>query len=73
MEFCCFSKLKPLYQETLAIFTWELWKIRNIVMNGGTISFNRVAYEINNTLNYFAKVRYLWPPNIPYDSILRRV
>ncbi|XP_070045297.1 uncharacterized protein [Nicotiana tomentosiformis] len=59
------QKLKPLFQEAPAVITWELWKRRNTIKNGGTISAQRVIHEVNKTLHFLAKIRYPWLSNIP--------
>ncbi|XP_070034564.1 uncharacterized protein [Nicotiana tomentosiformis] len=45
-EPCC-PKLKPLFQATPAIITWELWKRRNKMKHGGAVSEKRSAEELS--------------------------
>ncbi|XP_070054663.1 uncharacterized protein [Nicotiana tomentosiformis] len=40
-------------------------KGRNAGKHGGSMSTNRVIYEINRTLHQLGRVRYDWIPNIP--------
>lgn len=57
-ETACFPKLRPLYQAAPAIILWQVWKWRNAVLYGGTMSRNRVIYEVNWNLQMLARVRY---------------
>ncbi|XP_070036080.1 uncharacterized protein [Nicotiana tomentosiformis] len=54
-----------LVQVAPALITWQLWKRRNTMKNGGAISCNRVIHEVNKTLHYLARVRYPWLSRIP--------
>lgn len=36
VKYC--PKLKPLFQEAPAVILWELWKRRNTIKHGGTMS-----------------------------------
>ncbi|XP_019256398.1 PREDICTED: uncharacterized protein LOC109234797 [Nicotiana attenuata] len=58
-------KLKPLFQAAPAVILWEIWKRRNTIKHGGSVSCSRVIHEVNKTLYYLAKVRYPWLPGIP--------
>lgn len=62
IEWC--PKIKPLYQVAPAVIIWEIWKRRNTIKYGRTMSCNRVIHEINKTLQNLAKIKYPWMANI---------
>ncbi|KAK4737032.1 hypothetical protein R3W88_000729 [Solanum pinnatisectum] len=72
-EVDCGGKRKPLIH-VVPIFTiWQIWKRRNIVRNGVTMSTHTMFMEINNYLYLFTKIRYPWLRNLPntWPSIVK--
>ncbi|XP_075097955.1 uncharacterized protein LOC142175269 [Nicotiana tabacum] len=59
------QKRKPLIHALPSVITWELWKRRNTMKYGGSVSCNRVIHEVNKTLHSLAKARYPWRQNVP--------
>ncbi|KAG5631173.1 hypothetical protein H5410_002890 [Solanum commersonii] len=56
----CGSKIKPLFHVVPIFDIWKIWKRRNTIGNGGTMSMHTKIMEINNYLYLFAKSRYAW-------------
>ncbi|XP_060216573.1 uncharacterized protein LOC132644045 [Lycium barbarum] len=59
------ARLKPLYQATPALILWQIWKGRITWRHGGSISVNKVFYEINRNMYLFAQQKFPWMQNLP--------
>ncbi|XP_033517264.1 uncharacterized protein [Nicotiana tomentosiformis] len=49
--------IKMIYQIITAVIVWELWKRRNTLQHGGTMSVNKVKYKITHNVILFMMTR----------------
>ncbi|KAH0648080.1 hypothetical protein KY285_033328 [Solanum tuberosum] len=49
---------------------WRLWKRRNKVNYGGTMTWRRVIYEISRNTHLLTLILYPWMKNIPQECPL---
>jgi len=59
--------LRPSLKAVPAVIIWQIWRRRNIVRYGGSMSKQAMILGINRHLCLFAKIRYLWFSDIPYS------
>ncbi|XP_060170617.1 uncharacterized protein LOC132601555 [Lycium barbarum] len=61
MVLCC----KTLYEAVPAFILWHLWKGRNTRRHGGSITVNKVIYEINRGILLLAQSLFLGMKQFP--------
>ncbi|XP_059286842.1 uncharacterized protein LOC132040230 isoform X1 [Lycium ferocissimum] len=59
------SKLKPIFVAMPAIIVWQIWKWINTVLHGGSMTINKVIYDINMNIHLLCRVRFPWQHNMP--------
>ncbi|XP_015162561.1 uncharacterized protein [Solanum tuberosum] len=61
----CATKLKPLCRAVPSFIIWQLWKRRNIILHGGSMTRHTMVLEINRNIHLMAKSRYSWLAEMP--------
>lgn len=59
------QKLKKIFTSVPSIITWHLWKRRNSLRNGRTVSFNSLVLKVNTDIWRLVKILYPRLQQIP--------
>ncbi|KAK4721499.1 hypothetical protein R3W88_011732 [Solanum pinnatisectum] len=61
----CPTKLKPIFKAVPACIIWQIWKRRNVIKHGGSMSRQSMILEIHRNVYLFTKYKYPWLKDIP--------
>ncbi|XP_060216645.1 uncharacterized protein LOC132644105 [Lycium barbarum] len=53
-------KLQPMYRAIPAVIMWSLWKRRNSIKYGGSVSFFRLKQQVQHILHQLIRKRFPW-------------
>ncbi|XP_060211629.1 uncharacterized protein LOC132639169 [Lycium barbarum] len=60
-------KLQPMYRAMPAVIMCTLWKRRNFIKHGGSVSFYRLKQQVQHILHQLTRKRFRWLQNVSGD------